>query len=132
MGAWAYLAAWDVRRAKIHGRCEGKTGIAPLDRLVEQVMIQEPYRSAPRVFWVLDNCSSHHGERCQQRLQSRWSNIHVVHTPVTPAGLNRSRFTSPFSSEKALRPNNFESLEEVEQRLLAFERPYEKAAKALD
>ena len=27
--AWAYLAAWDVRRAKIHGICEHKTGIAP-------------------------------------------------------------------------------------------------------
>ncbi len=25
-GAWAYLAAWDVRRAKIFGRCEPKDG----------------------------------------------------------------------------------------------------------
>ena len=25
-GAWAYLAAWDVRRAKIHGLCERKDG----------------------------------------------------------------------------------------------------------
>jgi len=48
-GAWAYLAAWDVRNARIHGRCERKTGIAPFRRLVRQVMSQEPYRSAPRV-----------------------------------------------------------------------------------
>ena len=27
-GAWAYLAAWDVHRAKVFGRCEPKTGIA--------------------------------------------------------------------------------------------------------
>ena len=36
-GAWAYLAAWDVRRAKIHGICEHKTGIAPFGRLLQQV-----------------------------------------------------------------------------------------------
>ena len=50
-GAWAYLAAWDVHRAKVFGRCEATTGIAPFERLVAQVMSQEPYRSARRVFW---------------------------------------------------------------------------------
>ena len=62
-GAWAYLAAWDVRRAKIHGRCEPSNGIAPFERLVDQVMSQEPYRSARRVFWIVDNGSSHRGQR---------------------------------------------------------------------
>lgn len=37
-GAWAYLAALDVKRAKIFGRCERKSGIAPFDRLVHQVI----------------------------------------------------------------------------------------------
>jgi hypothetical protein len=32
-GAWAYLAAWDVRRAQIFGRCEPGIGIKPLERL---------------------------------------------------------------------------------------------------
>ena len=60
-GAWAYLAAWDVRRAKIFGRCEETTGIY---RLLEHVMAQEPYKSAPRVvFLIMDNGSSHRGER---------------------------------------------------------------------
>jgi hypothetical protein len=40
-GAWAYLAAWDVHRARIFGRCEDKTGIAPFERLVRQVMSQD-------------------------------------------------------------------------------------------
>jgi hypothetical protein len=39
-GAWAYIAAWDVHRAKLFGRCERKTGIAPFNRLVAQVMRQ--------------------------------------------------------------------------------------------
>ena len=61
-GAWAYLAALDVHRAKIFGRCELITGIAPFERLVEQVMRQSPYKEARRVFWVMDNGSSHRGE----------------------------------------------------------------------
>ena len=57
-GALAYLAAWDVHRAKVFGRCEPTTGIAPFGRLVEQVMTTEPYASARRVFWIVDNGSS--------------------------------------------------------------------------
>lgn len=34
-GAWAYLAALDVHRAKLFGRCERTTGIVPFDRLVD-------------------------------------------------------------------------------------------------
>ena len=41
-GAWVYLAAWDVHRAKIFGRCESQNGIAPVGRLVSEVMGQEP------------------------------------------------------------------------------------------
>jgi hypothetical protein len=36
--AWTYLAAWDVHRARVFGRCEVKSGIAPVDRLVSEVM----------------------------------------------------------------------------------------------
>ena len=49
-GALTYLAAWDVHHAKLFGRCEPKTTIGAVDRLVEQVMTTEPYRSARRVF----------------------------------------------------------------------------------
>ena len=48
-GALAYLAAWDVHRAKVFGRCEQTTGIDPFDRLVDQVMTTEPYATASSV-----------------------------------------------------------------------------------
>jgi len=73
-GAWAYLAAWDVHHARLFGRCEARNGIAAYDRLVEQVMTQEPYRSARRVFWVTDNGSAHRGAKGDARLQQRWAN----------------------------------------------------------
>jgi hypothetical protein len=61
-GAWAYLAALDVHRAKIFGRCEHTTGIDAFTRLVTQVMAQPPYCNARRVFWIMDNGSSHRGQ----------------------------------------------------------------------
>src|SRR3954449_6843155 len=56
-GALAYLAAWDVHRGQVIGRCEPTTGIEPFERLVEQVMSSQPYASARRVFWVVGNGS---------------------------------------------------------------------------
>ncbi len=52
-GALHYLAAWDVRRGMVMGRCAPAPGIVPFGRLVAQVMAQEPYRSAERVFWIV-------------------------------------------------------------------------------
>src|SRR5437879_6343373 len=45
-GAWAYLAALDVHHARVFGRCELQNGIAPFDRLVDQVMTRPPYAEA--------------------------------------------------------------------------------------
>lgn len=41
-GALACLAALDVHHARVFGRCEPRNGIAPFDRLVEQVMTRPP------------------------------------------------------------------------------------------
>ncbi|MGW4413068.1 hypothetical protein ACWEJ6_54620 [Nonomuraea sp. NPDC004702] len=60
-GALAYLAAYDVHRAHFYGRRSAKTGIVPFMDLAEQVMTQEPYALAKRVFWIVDNGSSHCG-----------------------------------------------------------------------
>ncbi len=131
-GAWAYLAAWDVRRAKIHGRCEPSNGIAPFERLVDQVMSQEPYRSARRVFWIVDNGSSHRGQRCVTRMAKRWPTITVVHTPVHASWLNQVEIYFSIVQRKALTPNDFQSLAELEDRLLGFEKHYEQVAKPFE
>jgi hypothetical protein len=49
-GAPAYLAAWDVRRGHIWGRCAATTGKPPFGHLVDQLTQHEPCRAAPRVF----------------------------------------------------------------------------------
>jgi hypothetical protein len=128
-GSLAYLAAWDVHRAKLFGRCETKTGIAPFERLVEQVMSQEPYCSAERVFLLVDNGSSHRGEASVRRLQERWPNLVLVHLPVHASWLNQIEIYFSIVQRKVLTPNDFTGLAEVESRLLEFERRYEAVAK---
>jgi len=128
-GAWVYLAAWDAHRARIFGRCEHKTGIAPFERLVRQVMSQEPYRSATRVFWVVDNGSSHRGERCRQRLARRWPNLVVVHTPIHASWLYQIEIFFSIVQRKVLTPNDFNSLTALEAQLLAFQLHYQAVAK---
>ncbi len=128
MGALAYIAAWDVHRAKVFGRCEKTTGIEPFTRLVDQVMSQEPYNSAKRVFWVIDNGSSHRGVASVRRLAKRWPTIVPVHLPVHASWLNQVEIYFSVVQRKVLTPNDFSSLTEVEQRLLDFQNHYERIA----
>ena len=50
-GALQYLAAWDVHRGIVLGRCAAKTGIKPFGHLVDQVLAEEPYDDAERLFY---------------------------------------------------------------------------------
>jgi DDE superfamily endonuclease len=127
-GAWTYLASWDVHRAKVFGRCEVKSGIAPVDRLVSEVMSQEPYKSAHRVFWIMDNCSAHRGQKAVDRLRSKWPNAVLIHTPIHASWLNQIEIYFSIVQRKVLTPNDFSSLAELEQRLLAFQHHYEQTA----
>ena len=127
-GAWAYLAALDVHRAKLFGRCERTSGIAPFERLVDQVMAQLPYRKARRVFWIMDNGTSHRGERCVTRLREKYSCLVPVHGPVHASWLNQIEIYFSILQRKALTPNDFPSPEAVQERILSFQRYYETIA----
>jgi hypothetical protein len=131
-GALAYMAAWDVHRAKIMGRCEPTTGIEPFRRLVAQVMTTEPYASARRVFWVVDNGSSHRGNAAAERLRNDWPNATLVSLPVHASWLNQIEIYFSVIQRKVLTPNDLADHAEVEQRLLDFERRYEIAARPFE
>jgi DDE superfamily endonuclease len=120
-GALQYLAAWDVRRGYVMGRCEPKTGIAPFGRLVNQVLAEEPYRSSERLFWIVDNGSSHRGEAAKKRLRQIDSRIILVHTPVHASWLNQVEIYFSIIQRKVLTPNDFADLEAVRLRLALYE-----------
>jgi hypothetical protein len=120
-GALQYLAAWDVRRGQVLGRCEAKTGIESFERLVDQVMRTQPYRSASRVFWVVDNGSSHRGQTAINRLRKAYRKAVLVHTPIHASWLNQVEIYFSIIQRKVLTPNDFASLDEVEERLRLYE-----------
>jgi hypothetical protein len=115
-GALAYLAAWDVHRAKAFGRCEDTSGIEPFNRLVDQVMATEPYSSARRVFWVVDNGSSHRGQASVDRLESRWPTLRLIHLPVHASWLNQVEIYFSVVQRKVVAPNDFRDLDHRETR----------------
>jgi hypothetical protein len=59
-GTVAYHAAWDVFRGQRFGRVAPTTSIATFAELIDLVMGQAPYRTAERVFWIVDGGSAHH------------------------------------------------------------------------
>jgi transposase len=128
-GVLQYLAAWDVHRAVVFGRAEPKTGKAAFARLVDDVMNQEPYRSARRVFWIVDNGSSHRGERAAEELRARHPRIVIVHTPTYASWLNQIEIYFSIIQRKLLKPNDYATLEELEQAIHAFGRRYSAVGK---
>lgn len=131
-GAWAYIAALDVHRVKLFGRCEHKGGIAPFDRLVNQVMTQSPYREAKRVFWIVDNGSAHRGLKSVERLEGKYSNLALIHGPVHASWINQIEIYFSVLHRKALTPNDFSSLQALKERILGFQQFYEEIAKPFE
>lgn len=128
MGAVTYLDAWDVRRGGVIGRSERRGGIAPFDRLVRQVMVKEPYASARRVFWIVDNGSDHRGKASIKRLQGRWPTLILVHLPVHASWLNQVEIYHSIIQRKLLDPNAFPDTATLARALNDFERHYNEIA----
>jgi DDE superfamily endonuclease len=131
-GAVQYLAAWDCHRAKLFGRCEPRTGIEPFDRFVMDVMTQRPYARAHRVFWVVDNGSSHRGTRAIRRLEHRVPNLRLIHLPLHASWLNQVEIYFAILERKVLTPNDFATTGAVEAHVLAFQTAYEQAAQPFE
>lgn len=127
-GTLAYLAALDVHHATVIGRCAPTTGIVPFSNLVEQVMTQEPYASARRVFWVVDNGSSHAGQASIDRMRQAWPTAELVHLPVHASWLNQIEVYFSIVQRKVIKPANFTDLDMLEQRLLNFQDRYNATA----
>lgn len=131
-GAVAYMAAWDVKAGGVIGRCEPTTGKAAFDRLVDQVMTQAPYRSAERVFFVVDNGSSHRGTKAVEALTARHPTAILVHLPIHASWLNQIEIYFSILQRKVLTPNDFADLAVVEKRLTDFADLYNDTAVPFD
>jgi DDE superfamily endonuclease len=97
--------------------------------LVTQVMTQQPYASAKRVFWIVDNGSSHRGQAAVDRLARRFPNAVMVHTPLHASWLNQVEIYFSVVQRKVVAPNDFTHLDQVRQRLVDFQQRYNATAR---
>jgi len=127
-GTCAYQAAWDVHNARLFGQVTEKSTIVAFDALVSDVMASSPYRSAERVFWIVDNGTVHRGQRAIDRLQGRWPGLVLVHLPIHASWLNQVEIYFSILQRKALIPDDFASRDALTERLLAFQHHYQQIA----
>jgi hypothetical protein len=133
-GTLAYLAAMDVHAPQrgLFGRCEPKISNQVFDTLVEEVMSTEPYASAQRVFWVVDNGTIHRGQKAIDRLQGAWPSLVLVHLPRHASWLNQIEIYFSILARKALTPCHFTDVDDLTERVLGFQAEFAKTAAPFD
>jgi transposase len=131
-GTLAYMGAYDVHGARLFGQVAAKTGIVPFMALVNEVMTTEPYASARRVFWVVDNGSSHNGAPSIARMSAAWPAAHLVHLPVHASWLNQIEVVFSVIQRKVIKPADFADLDALAERLIGFPDRYNLTARPFD
>ena len=131
-GTLAYMAAYDVHRARLVGSVADKTGIVPFMELAAKVMSSEPYASARRVYWVVDNGSSHNGQRSIDQMNETWPTVRLVHLPIHASWLNQIEIVFSIIQRKVVNPADFANLEALADRLRRFENRYNETAIPFD
>jgi transposase len=119
-GALALLGALDVRTGTVFASTPPTTGIVPFMALMGQVMSQEPYSSASRVFVIVDNGSDHRGKKAARRLRDAYPNCVMIHTPVHASWLNQIEILFSIVQKKVVSPNDFTSTSQLSATLMAF------------
>ncbi|BEH02792.1 hypothetical protein brsh051_20730 [Brooklawnia propionicigenes] len=95
-------------------------------------MTTEPYASARRVFWVVDNGSSHNGARSVERMRQAWPIATLVHLPVHASWLNQVEIYFSILQRKAISTGDFANLDDLAARILAFQQRYNTTASPFD
>ena len=131
-GTLAYMGAYDVRRARLFGTVADKTGIVPFMNLVDKVMTTEPYASARKVYWVVDNGSSHNGQRSIDRMTNAWPTAKLVHLPIHASWLNQIEIVFSIIQRKVVKPADFADLAALADRLQRFTDRFNKTAAPFD
>ncbi len=92
----------------------------------------EPYASARRVFWIVDNGSSHAGKTSIKRMTDAYPNATLIHLPVHASWLNQAELFFSIVQRKALTPNDFATLPELARRLTDFGQHYRNIAQPFE
>jgi transposase-like protein len=128
MGALVMLSAWDVQRGHAISVYADSNGKDAFHTLVQTVMTQEPYASATRVHWIVDNGSAHHPSTFGPWLKQAYPNAVAHHLPTYASWLNQVEIFFSIVQRKVLTPNDFEDLKALQTRLEQFHTHYNRTA----
>jgi hypothetical protein len=81
---------------------------------------------------VVDNGSSHRGKASVRRLEGQWKNLRLIHLPVHASWLDQCEIFFSIVQRKVVTPNDFTDLDQIRQRLAAFETRYNTVAEPFD
>jgi hypothetical protein len=84
------------------------------------------------VFWVADDGSSHRGQASIDRLEEQWPKLRFIHLPVHASWLNQIEIVFSIIQRKVVNPNDFTNLDQIAERLTAFEDRYNIVAQPFD
>ncbi len=119
-GTLCFRGALDVRHDKVSGAFPERNTSEAFRELVTGVMEEEPYASAPRGFWIVDNDSVHHPRTFGTWLSGTFPQARAVHTPVHASWVDQEELFLAILTKKALTPRDFQSREEAEARIRGF------------
>jgi hypothetical protein len=85
------------------------------------VLDREPYAEATRLFFIVDNGSSHRGQASVRRMRRRDQRLILVHPPIPARWLNQVEIYCSIRQRQVLTPNDFKTLEAVRARLALYE-----------
>lgn len=90
------------------------------------------YVSARRVFWIVDNGSSHAGQASIDRMTTAWPTTHLIHLPVHACWLNQIEIYFSILQRKAIATGDFASPDDLAAQILAFQDRHNTTAKPLN
>lgn len=129
LGTLTYQAALNVQTGQVIGQIVERNEIATFNRLIDRVMDQPPYNTARRVFWIVDNGSSHHPATFPVRLTAAHEHAIAVMLPTHASWLNQIELYFSILERKALTPRDFSDANQMSTRILSFELQFSAQAR---
>ncbi|MFI6061835.1 transposase [Streptomyces sp. NPDC051286] len=83
------------------------------------------------MFWIVDNGSSHRGQKAADRLTAAFPNAVLVHTPVHASWLNQVEIFFSVVQRKVVTPNDFTDLAQVRGPAPSLRRPLQRHGTAV-
>ncbi len=128
-GALNLLACLDVHSGQLWGQCYLRKRRAEVEAFVNELFAREPYASAQRIHFILDNCSSQHPNTFPTWVKQHYPKVRLHYLPTHASWLNQIELYFSIVQRKVLTPNDFRDLAALEARLLEFQKFYNRKAR---